>query len=167
MSDSSSPVKFLKPCGKRGPSPATPTNDHRQKLPKFISCATEMPPLSPVPSTPSPLRYPVEEFNRTLSQSTTWRTEAAPAKPMTRHERLLKLHEDGYPHANPFAKALAQMYVASGLAECCPLSVFPDRRPVSAATAAHASAVAALAAVVAAAKSAAASTAPIAVAAPL
>ena len=40
------------------------------------------------------------------------------AKSMTRHERLLKLHGDGYSHLNPFAKAMSEMYVVQGLAEC-------------------------------------------------
>jgi hypothetical protein len=40
------------------------------------------------------------------------------AKPMTRHERLLKMNEQGYSHPTPFAKAMSQMYVAQGIAEC-------------------------------------------------
>ena len=39
-------------------------------------------------------------------------------KPMTRFERLTKMNEDGLSHLNPFAKALSQMYVAQGLADC-------------------------------------------------
>ena len=135
MSDSSSPVKFRKPCGKRGPAPAA--DDLPPKIPKYIFCEKEMPPLSPAPSTPSPVKYTPVDYSLTLSSSTTWRTQeagAAPAKPMTRSAWLLKLYAEGFPYANPFAQHMARLKVQSGL------SCFPVRQPASAALAAVASA---------------------------
>jgi hypothetical protein len=66
-------------------------------------------------------KYIPEDYSRTLSSSTSWKKgdgTTAP-KPMTRCERLTKIKGgDHLNHLSPFAKALSQMYVEQGLAEC-------------------------------------------------
>ncbi len=135
MSYSSSPGKFRKPCGKRGPAPA---DDLPPKIPKYILCDKEMPPLSPAPSMPSPVKCTPVECSP--AQLTTWKLQAkeallcTPAKAITRSAWLLKLYAEGFPYANPFAQHMARLKVESGL------SCFPIRQPASAALAAVASA---------------------------
>jgi hypothetical protein len=95
-----------------------------------------MPPLSPAPSTPSPVKYVPVDYSRTLSSSTTWQTDA-PATQMTRSAwqlKLKKMYAEGFPYANPFAQQMARLKVESGL------SCFPVRQPPSAALVAVATA---------------------------